>query len=106
MTIFGRNPAAWIGIIVSCILAVLSVLTGEGVIGDALAGRITDGVEALAQLLVLLAPVITGLLIRPTVTPTASPRLPSGSVVSVALPDGRLVDVVLAPPPASKRTVG
>lgn len=106
MTIFGRNPAAWIGIIVSCILAVLSVLTGEGVIGDALAGQITDGVEALAQLLVLLAPVVTGLLIRPTVTPTASPRLPSGSVVSVALPDGRLVDVVLAPPPASKRTIG
>lgn len=106
MTIFGRNPAAWIGIIVSCILAVLSVLTGEGVIGDALAGQITDGVEALAQLLVLLAPVLTGLLIRPAVTPTASPRLPSGSVVSVALPDGRLVDVVLAPPPASKRTVG
>lgn len=86
MTIFGRNPAAWIGIIVSCILAVLSVLTGEGVIGDALAGQITDGVNALAQLLVLLAPVITGLLIRPTVTPVADPKLPAGAIVTVETP--------------------
>ena len=67
--IFGREPAVWIGIIVSCILAVLSVLTGQGVISDALAGKITDGINAIAQLLVILAPVITGLLIRPQVTP-------------------------------------
>lgn len=86
MTLFGRQPAAWIGIIVSCILAVLSVLTGEGVISDALAGQITDGVEALAQLLVLLAPVITGLLIRPTVTPVAEPKLPTGTRVEVVTP--------------------
>jgi hypothetical protein len=59
MTIFGRQPAAWIGIIVSCILAVLSVLTGQGVISDALAGRITDGVNAVAQLLVIAAPIVT-----------------------------------------------
>lgn len=106
MTIFGRQPAAWIGVIVSCILAVLSVLTGEGVISDALAGQITDGVAAIAQLLVLLAPLVTGLLIRPAVTPTAAPRLPSGSTVAVVLPDGRQVDVVLTPPPTSKRAVG
>lgn len=62
--ISGREPAAWIGIAVSCILAVLSVLTGQGVISDALAGRITDGVNAVAQLLVLLAPLVTALVIR------------------------------------------
>lgn len=86
MTLFGRQPAAWIGIIVSCILAVLSVLTGQGVVSDALAGRITDGVNALAQLLVILAPVITGLLIKPTVTPIADPHLPQGSTVTVVTP--------------------
>lgn len=86
MTIFGRNPAAWIGIIVSCILAVVSVLTGEGVISDAIAGNITDGVNAVAQILVLLAPLITGLLIRPTVTPVTSPALPQGTVVTVVTP--------------------
>lgn len=67
--IFGREPAVWIGIIVSCVLAVVSVLTGQGVLSEALAGKITDVLNALAQIIVLLAPVITGLLIRPRVTP-------------------------------------
>jgi hypothetical protein len=89
MTIFGRNPAAWIGIIVSCILAVVSVLTGQGVIGDALAGQITDGVNAIAQLLVLLAPVLTGVLIRSQVTPVASPQLPAGTILTVIAPGDR-----------------
>jgi hypothetical protein len=66
---FGREPAVIIGIIVSSILAVVSVLLGEGVISDVLAGRITDGVNAIAQLLVILSPLITGILIRPRVTP-------------------------------------
>jgi uncharacterized membrane protein len=87
--IFGRQPAFWIGVIVSSILAVVSVLLGEGVLSDALAGQITDGVNAVAQLLVLLAPLITGLLIRPTVTPVAAPSLPQGSVVTVVTPEGR-----------------
>ena len=80
----GREPAVWVGIIVSCVLAVISVLSGEGVIGDALAGQITDGVNALAQIAVLLAPLITGLLIRPSVTPVSQPSLPVGTPVLVA----------------------
>ena len=82
-----RQPAAWIGIIVSCILAVVSVLTGEGVVSDALSMQITDGVNAVAQLLVLLAPLITGLLIKPLVTPTATPKLDTGTIVEVVTPD-------------------
>ena len=73
----------------SSILAVVSVLTGEGVIGDALAGQITDGVNAVAQLLVLLAPVITGLLIRTQVTPVTAPKLPQGTIVEVVTPGDR-----------------
>lgn len=88
MTIFGRQPAVWIGIIVSCILAVVGVLSGEGVLSDALKGQITDGVNALAQILVLLAPVITGILIRPQVTPIAAPRLEQGTQVVVVTPEG------------------
>jgi hypothetical protein len=96
MTIFGRQPAFWIGVIVSCILAVVSVLTGDGVLSDALAGQITDGITALAEILVLLAPVITGLLIRTQVTPTADPQLPQGSVVTVVTPGNRPnIEVVL-----------
>jgi hypothetical protein len=90
MKIMGREPAVWIGIVVSCILAVLGILTGEGVLSDALSGQITDGVNAVAQLLVLLAPIITGILIRPQVTPTAAPSLPQGTTVTVVTPEGQL----------------
>lgn len=86
MTIFGRQPAFWIGLIVSCVLAVVGVLSGQGVLSDALKGQITDGVNAVAQLLVLLAPFITGLLIRPTVTPVSAPALPAGTNVTAITP--------------------
>lgn len=85
--LFGRQPAFWIGVIVSSILAVLSVLTTDGVLSEALSGQITDGVNAVAQILVLLAPIITGLLIRTQVTPVASPKLPTGTTVEVVSPD-------------------
>lgn len=88
MTIFGRQPAFWVGFIVSCVIALLQVATGQGVISDALAGRITDAVNAIAQLITLLAPVIAGLLIRPNVTPVAAPQLPAGTKVAVTHPSG------------------
>lgn len=81
--IFGRQPAFWIGLIVSLILGAVSTLTGQGLISDALQGRITDLVNATAQLAVLLAPLITGLLIKPVVTPVAAPALPEGTKVTV-----------------------
>jgi len=89
MTVFGREPSVWIGIIVSCVLAVVGILAGEGLINDALKGQITDGVNAVAQLLVLLAPVITGIVIRGQVTPAAAPSLPQGTVVEVITPVGQ-----------------
>jgi uncharacterized membrane protein len=89
MNIGGREPAAWIGIIVSCVLAVVSVLSAQGVLNEALTGKITDGVNAVAQLLILLAPIITSLLIRTQVTPVAKPSLPEGTTVEVVTPEGR-----------------
>jgi hypothetical protein len=65
------------------------VLSAQGVLNEALTGKITDGVNAVAQLLVLLAPVITGLLIRTQVTPTTAPKLPEGTTVEVVTPHGR-----------------
>jgi hypothetical protein len=84
MKIGGREPAFWVGLIVSLVAAVLSVLTGQGVISDALAGKVTDTAEALSQLVLLLLPLITGLLIRPQVTPVSQPSLPVGTPVLVA----------------------
>lgn len=89
MSIGNREPAAIIGIVVSCVLAVISVLSAQGVLNEALTGKLTDGVNAVAQLLVLLAPIITGLLIRTQVTPTAAPALPEGTTVQVITPEGR-----------------
>lgn len=94
MTIFGREPAAWIGLIVSIIAAVLGVLFGQGFITDIQAGRVTDLVEAVSGLLYTLLPFITALLIRQTVTPVAAPKLPEGTVVEVASPvTGNTVEV-------------
>ena len=87
----GREPAFWIGLIVTIIIGVLTTLTGEGVISDALAGRVTDFVNAIAELAVLLAPLIAGLLIRQQVTPVAAPVLPAGT--DVTTPAGRSATV-------------
>ncbi len=81
MKIFGREPAFWIGLIVTLVAGVLTTLVGEGVISDALAGRINDGAKAVAELALLLTPFITGMLIRPNVTSMAAPKLPEGTKV-------------------------
>ena len=73
MTIFGREPAVIIGLVVTIILGALQTLQGQGFISDATSGQITDGVNAVAQLAVLLAPLIAGILIRPRVTPYNKP---------------------------------
>lgn len=86
MTIFGREPAFWIGLIVTIVLGLVQTLLGNGLISDAVAGKVTDITNAIAQLLVLLAPLIAGILIRPTVTPAASPALPRGTTVTVLNP--------------------
>lgn len=59
-----KEPALLIGTLVTIILGVVTTLAGDGIISDALAGKITDIVNAGAQLLVLLIPIITGILIR------------------------------------------
>ena len=86
MKIFDREPSFWIGLAVSLILGVITTLTGSGLISDVAAGKATDLVNAIAQLLTLLAPLIAGILIRPVVTPTAAPRLDQGTVVTVLTP--------------------
>lgn len=67
MTLFGREPAFWIGLIVTIILGALQTIAGVGLISDATEGQIRDGVNAFAQLLTLLAPLIAGLVIRQNV---------------------------------------
>jgi hypothetical protein len=83
MTVFGREPAFWIGLIVTIILGILSALLDGGLINEALAGEITDGTNAVAQAVGLLAPLVAGLVIRQTVTPVAAPSLPAGTEVKV-----------------------
>jgi hypothetical protein len=86
MTILGRTPALWIGIIVSVVIAVVQTLQGNGVISDALAGHITDATNELGSLLTILAPFIAGVLIHPQVTPITAPALPAGTTVTVLTP--------------------
>ena len=65
--ILGREPAFWIGLIVTLVLGVVRTLAGEGLISDAATGQIEGALQAVAQLLELLAPLLAGLLIRQNV---------------------------------------
>ena len=69
MTILNREPARIIGLVVTIILGVVSTLYGEGIISDLQAGAVTDIVHGIAQLVLLLSPLIAGELIRDRVTP-------------------------------------
>lgn len=86
MTIFGRQPVVWIGIIAAVVIAVVQTLLGQGVISDAAAGKAVDFTNALAQVLTILAPVIAALVSRTQVTPVSSPVLPAGTKVTVVPP--------------------
>lgn len=79
--IFGREPAVWIGLVITLISGAVATLLGYGLISDIQANRVNDLLEAAAQLALALAPLITGLLIRQTVTPVAAPQLPVGTQV-------------------------
>ena len=94
--IFGRQPAFWIGLIVTLVLGAVQTIAGEGLISDVATSQVTNGVNAVAQLALLLAPLITGLLIKPTVTPVAAPSLKVGTKVAV---EGSTDSVVIAPTP-------
>ncbi len=71
--IFGREPARWIALGVTLIIGVVTTLAGDSLISDAVAGKVTDIVHAVAQLLVLISPLIAGEVIRTQVTPVNSP---------------------------------
>lgn len=86
MKIFGREPAFWIGLAVTLILGVVTTLNGSGLISDIATGQVTDAVNAIAQLLTLLAPLIVGILIRPVVTPVVDPMLKQGTTVTIITP--------------------
>jgi hypothetical protein len=83
---FGREPVVIIGVIASCVIAVVQVLSGNGVISDVAAGKALDATNAMAQILTILAPIIAAGLARGQVTPVSNPTLPQGTVVNVTTP--------------------
>lgn len=84
MTVFGREPVAWVGVIVALAIAIIQTLTGQGVLSDAVAGRAIDATNALAQVATIFIPIVIGIFAtRQAVTPTASPALPTGTTVTV-----------------------
>lgn len=89
--IFGREPAALIGSIVTVVGLILAAFVGQGFLSGAAAGRIKDIVVAGAQLVLALLPLITGLLIRQNVTPSAAPKLTAGTPVIVTNVDGERI---------------
>lgn len=106
MSFAGREPAVIIGIIVSCILAVLQVLTGADVIRDDTADSLTNVVNSLAGIATFIAPLVAAIIIRQKVTPISQPKLPAGTPVLIddpsrapdlPPPDGVVVDRTALP---------
>jgi len=67
-----KEPALIIGTIVTIILGAVQTLNGNGFVSDALAGTIGDLTNSVANLLVLLVPLITAALVRSRVYSPAS----------------------------------
>lgn len=87
MTIFGREPVAWVGVIVALVITIIQTLTGQGVLSDAIAGRAIEATNALAQVATIFIPIIIGIFAtRKAVTPTVDPALPAGTTVTVYRP--------------------
>ena len=87
MTIFGREPVTWVGIIAAVAIAVIQTLNGQGVISDVLEGRAIDATNGIASVVVILLPLVLNVLAaRPAVTPVAAPSLPAGTQVTVIQP--------------------
>jgi hypothetical protein len=55
MKIFGREPAFWIGLIVTLVVGVVQTLSGNGLISDVTAGKAVDLVNAFSQVALLMA---------------------------------------------------
>lgn len=79
----GREPAFWIGLVVSILLAIIRVIAGEDLISPDQADAAGNAITKVADVIYLVAPLIAGLLIRQVVTPVAEPRLPNGTEVEV-----------------------
>jgi hypothetical protein len=83
VTIFGRQPAFWIGLIITLILGAARTLAGEGLISDGLEGQLTSALQAIGQLAELVAPLIATMIVARGVTPVAAPKLPAGTSVMI-----------------------
>lgn len=102
-TIFGREPIAWIGIILVFVITIIQTALGQGLISDALAGQVTNGANSLAETLIAFLPLILNIYGRSKVTPVAAPVLPLGAPVTPeGYPDGAPAAAVLPVyPPAT-----
>lgn len=91
-TWFGKEPALIIGTVVTIVVAIITTLSGNGFISDAAAGKATDTVNAIQQIVVLLLPLITAVLTRTqvyspaTVQRVANQAAATGSPVVTAAP--------------------
>ncbi len=67
MGIFDKEPAVIIGTVLTIVVAAIATISGNGFISDAAAGKATDLANSIAQLLILLAPLIAGVITRQNV---------------------------------------
>lgn len=90
--LFNKEPVLIITTIVTIVAGAIATLTGNGLISDVTAGKATDAVNGIGQLLVLLAPVIAGIVARGQV-------YSSNSVATIQAAAAATGDTPPLPPP-------
>lgn len=85
-TFFGREPARWVGLILTLLVAVLRVLVGDQLISQDQADAVANAAQKVADVVLLLLPLIATEGARRFVTPTAAPAIPEGTRVTVITP--------------------
>lgn len=90
--ILGRQPVVWIGAIATLALAILQAVSGVDVVVPG------QPAQTAANLIKIVGPIIAAFIAQNFVTPTNSPVLPAGTVVTT--PEGHPAQVTFTAPQA------
>lgn len=81
-----KEPVLIISTVVTVIIGAIATISGNGFISDVAAGKATDVVKSLGDLLVLLAPIIAGIIARGQVYSPATTQVVANQAAATGSP--------------------
>lgn len=91
MTIFGRQPVVWIGLLASLVMLLLQAAQGAPIVVDG------QPAQTLANAIKIFGPIIAAFISQNFVTPTSSPILPAGTPVTTPAGESGIVATASTP---------